>query len=61
MVRQRKPLVPIPAPKTRKRVPKQTKDVQRAIMDVILKEIESEKELRMHRAIVLKIEGHYDF
>jgi len=50
MVRQRKPLVPIPAPKTRKRVPKQTKDVQRAIMDVILKEIESEKELRMHRA-----------
>ena len=43
MARQRKALVPIAARRTRKRVPKQTKDIQRAIMDVILKEIEKVK------------------
>ena len=44
MARQRKALVPIAARSTWKRVPKQTKDIQRAIMDVILNEIETEKE-----------------
>jgi hypothetical protein len=31
-------------------VPKQTKDIQRAIMDVILNEIETEKECRISEA-----------
>jgi hypothetical protein len=49
MMRQRKVLVPIQAPcSRRKRIPKQTKDVQRAIMDVILNEIEAEKENRFN-------------
>ena len=43
MMRRQKVLAPISAPRTRKRVPKQTKDIQRAIMDVILKEIEKVK------------------
>ena len=51
MMRQRKVLVPIQAPRSRrKRIPKQTKDVQRAIMDVILNEIEAEKENRFNEA-----------
>ena len=50
MMRRRKVLAPISAPRTRNRVPKQTKDIQRAIMDVILKEIESEKECRISSA-----------
>jgi hypothetical protein len=47
MTRQRKVLVPINAPKSRKkRVPQQTKDIQAAIMNVILNEIKVEKEKR---------------
>jgi hypothetical protein len=50
MARQRKAVVPIAALRTRKRVPKQTKDIQRAIMDVILNKIETEKECRISAA-----------
>ena len=42
-MRQRKQLININAPRSRKKkVAKQTKDIERAIMDVILKEIEDE-------------------
>jgi hypothetical protein len=50
MARQRKALVPKAARRTRKIVPKQTKDIQRAIMDVILNEIEAEKECHISEA-----------
>jgi hypothetical protein len=44
MVQQLKVLVPIMAARTRKRVPKESKDIHMAVIDVILKEIETERE-----------------
>jgi len=44
MVQQLKVLVPIMAARTRKRVPKESKDIHMAVINVVLKEIETERE-----------------